>query len=125
MAASFPGRPDQAGVARRWLGGWLGEGHPAEETAVLLLSETFTNACVHSRSAEPGGVVEVAVVQAADLVRVEVIDEGGGPVELAPGDPAADAESGRGLWLVDLLSKDWGWEPLADGRLRVHYTVLF
>ncbi|ROO89734.1 anti-sigma regulatory factor (Ser/Thr protein kinase) [Actinocorallia herbida] len=97
VTACFPGRTDQAGVARRWLGGWLGEGRPAADDAVLLLSETFANACLHSRSALPGGVVEVAVTPHGGLLEIEITDDGGGAAELVPGHAEDDAESGRGL----------------------------
>ncbi|GAA2720880.1 ATP-binding protein [Actinocorallia aurantiaca] len=124
-AAVFPGAPDQAAGVRRWFTGWLGDGHPAADAGVLLLSEVFSNACLHSRSAESGGTVDVVAEVAGRTVRVEVVDGGGGPVSLTAGDPSCDAESGRGLWLLDLLSEEWGSGPLPDGRFRVHYTVAF
>ncbi len=124
-AAVFPGSPDQAAVARRWFADWLGAGHPAADTAVLLLSEVFSNACLHSRSAGPGGTVDVVAEEAGRIVRVEVVDGGGGSASLTAGDPTDYAESGRGLWLLDLLAKEWGWRSLSDGRLGVGFSVAF
>lgn len=125
VAATFLGTPDQAAAVRRWFTGWLGSEHPAADTATLLLSEVFTNACLHSRSADPGGGVDVVAELAEGLIRVEVVDRGGGTALLTAADPTHDAEDGRGLWLLDLLSKEWGSGPLPDGRFRVHYTVAF
>ncbi|MEO3785777.1 ATP-binding protein [Actinocorallia sp. B10E7] len=124
-AAAFPGTPDQAATVRRWFTAWLGAEHPAADTAALLLSEVFSNACLHSRSAEPGGTVDVVAEVAGRIVSVEVTDGGGGPESLTADAPPNDAENGRGLWLLDLLSKEWGSAPLPDGRFRVHYTVAF
>lgn len=105
--AVFPATPDQASEARRWLTAWLGKAHPAADTAVLLLSETFSNSCTHSRSREEGGTIEIAAELSARAVHVQVIDAGGEPTPLTATPRPVDAEDGRGLWLLDLLAKDW------------------
>jgi hypothetical protein len=38
---------------------------------------------------------------------VQVIDAGGEPTPLTATPRPVDAEDGRGLWLLDLLAKDW------------------
>ncbi|ROO87363.1 anti-sigma regulatory factor (Ser/Thr protein kinase) [Actinocorallia herbida] len=119
----LPGVPEAAAVARRWLAGFLGAAHPVVDTAVLLLSEVFANACLHSRSGEPGGTVVIRAEAAGCGVRVEVVDEGGWPGPLSVADPGSGAESGRGLWLLDALAKEWNAENLPDGGRRVAFTV--
>ncbi|GAA3220149.1 ATP-binding protein [Actinocorallia longicatena] len=118
----LPGRPEQVRTARRWLTHWLGEDHPATYAAVQLLSETFGNSVTYAR---PGGAIELLAERGDASVRVEIIDAGGENDPCLGKDPADDAESGRGLFILDFLAKDWGWERLPDGRLRFWYTVAF
>lgn len=125
VSAVFPGTPDQVCEARRWLAAWLGEDHPATDTTVLLLSETFTNSCTHSRSREEDGTVEVTAELSERTVHVRVVDAGGGPASLVAVARPDDAEDGRGLWLLDLLAKEWDWRHLPDGRLGVTFSVAY
>jgi len=62
------------------------------DTAELIVSELMTNAVAASRALE------------------------GGPFPVPPVrmEPAADVEGGRGLMLVDALSTQWDWYPVAD-----------
>jgi DNA-binding NarL/FixJ family response regulator len=76
----------------------------------LLVSELVTNAVVHA-----GSEVEVAVRLLADAVRIEVIDRAP-TMRLRPSDPPQDAESGRGLLLVETLATAWGVEPVEGGK---------
>ncbi|WP_327355361.1 ATP-binding protein [Streptomyces sp. NBC_01304] len=79
------------------------------EAATLCTSELVTNAVVHARG--PGATLELAIE--ATYVRVEVRDSDDRPPVLREG---YDAESGRGLWLVDALSEGrWGVEPGETG----------
>ncbi|MGO8890163.1 MAG: ATP-binding protein [Streptosporangiaceae bacterium] len=116
--AGGPGERDacraggRARVARTFVGGVLGPGHPCGDAAVLLVSELFGNSVRHSGSGAPGETVTVTVtvaVRAGDgMVRVEVSDRGGpGVPELGPA--GRDAEGGRGLQLVAGLAARWGW----------------
>ncbi|WP_409239333.1 ATP-binding protein [Streptomyces sp. PA5.6] len=77
------------------------------DSAVLCTSELVTNACVHAIGV---GSLLWLVVEAAG-VRVTVYD--GSPDALPvvrEGD--GDAESGRGLWLVDAVCEGhWGSGP--------------
>jgi anti-sigma regulatory factor (Ser/Thr protein kinase) len=73
------------------------------ETLRLLVSELLTNAVVHGE----GETMRLVLRIEHGVCRVEVIDGGNGftptatlPSPLAPG--------GRGLFLVDALSDDWG-----------------
>ncbi|MGI5163638.1 ATP-binding protein [Spirillospora sp. CA-253888] len=113
----FAASPDQVSAARRWAAELLGPTHPAAEDCVLLLSETFTNAVLHG-----GGTrVEVCVQMGSDAVRVEVVDDGGRGLPHYVDDPRG--EGGRGLPILRALAKEWGFDVLPDGRLRVWFDV--
>jgi serine/threonine-protein kinase RsbW len=105
---TLAGRPDQVGAARAFVAKVLGEAEPATEVAVLLVSETVTNAVLHSNSRRPGGTVTVTVVEIGGGVRVEVSD--GGSDQSAPvvkGDGCVSG--GHGLFLVQTLASQWGY----------------
>lgn len=82
----------------------------------LLVSEIVTNALIHGQSA-----VDVRIRKYEDRLRVEVRD-----YEPHPPIPAAildieetrndEAESGRGLLIVDAIASDWGSSPTGRGK---------
>lgn len=74
------------------------------ETAELLASELVTNA-VEAMSGKCSAVVVVRV-SADDRVLLEVWDPD--PRSPVPVHVGPDAESGRGLLLIERLAKDWG-----------------
>ncbi|GAA4240860.1 hypothetical protein GCM10022254_67290 [Actinomadura meridiana] len=117
----IPSKPQNVANGRRWLltrlKPLLGERHSACEDSVLLLSETLTNAIVHGN----GDRVEVDAYVDAAVVRVEVTDEGGSTVPHRRDDP--DGVHGRGLPILAMLTKSWGFEQLDDGRLRVWFEI--
>jgi hypothetical protein len=76
-AVTLAGRADRARVARAFVVGVLGPGHPCSADAALLVSELFGNSLLHSSSGAPGETVTVAVRAVEDLVRVEVTDRSG------------------------------------------------
>jgi CheY-like chemotaxis protein len=110
--AGFPGEPRSvAGArafARRTLEGWREP--DLADTVALLLSELVTNAVVHAESAP-----NVAIHLLPDRVHVEVSDEDPTPVTAREATP--DAESGRGLALVEALAERWGQVELPDGKV--------
>lgn len=71
------------------------------DALVLLTSELVTNVVAHARTA-----CHLAVELLPDVVRVSVSDES--DVPLAPRQATEEAESGRGLALVETLSSNWG-----------------
>jgi anti-sigma regulatory factor (Ser/Thr protein kinase) len=106
-AFTVPGCLDAIADARRCTRDLLrlwGLGEEICDLAVLVISELVTNAVRHTAS-----TAIMCQVRSTDrLVHVEVKDEGAGsstPRKLAPD---ADAESGRGLLLVDTLTDAWG-----------------
>ena len=105
-AVVLPGRPEAAAGARDFARKALA-GYPAADDAVLALSELVSNAVLHSKSGRPGGTLEVRLTVTAASVLAEVLDEG--PL----GVPAVTsretfAERGRGLVLVEALTRAWG-----------------
>lgn len=132
--AVFNGLPEEVEKARGHVDERLGPEHSDIAYFVkLVLSELFTNAIRHTRSGAPGGQVVVLIEPLDDAVRVDVFDQGSGreprivrtrePVALPdPGTPEsalADWDpdlSGRGLYLVESLSRTWGVYSHEDGR---------
>jgi serine/threonine-protein kinase RsbW len=113
----LPPNPRSVGIARwlitEWCAPWVAADEIQEDTveaALLLASEVVTNAVIHG-----DGMVLVALdrVNGASL-RVEVSDNGGGMPLI--GSQRADAESGRGMAMVEMLSSRWGTD-LAVGPL--------
>ncbi|MEO3814545.1 ATP-binding protein [Sphaerisporangium sp. B11E5] len=104
--AGFAATEAAVAEARRWLRGVLA-GHPRCDDAVLLLSETFTNAVVHTRSDAVGVVV---LADGGERVQVEVVDRG---AETLPCTCARAAgrleEGGRGVGLLRAMSARWGF----------------
>ncbi|WP_328483697.1 SpoIIE family protein phosphatase [Streptomyces sp. NBC_00377] len=79
------------------------------DDALLLLSETLTNAVQHSE-----GPVGLHLHRTATDLTVEVSDRS--PQLPQPRVAVEDAESGRGLILVRALAADWGMRPTDEGK---------
>jgi serine/threonine-protein kinase RsbW len=119
-SVTLAGRPERVQVARAFIEGVLGPGHPCGDDAALLASELFGNSLRHSRSALPGGTVTVTVTARAGAIRVEVADRSGpGVPELRAA--GADAEGGRGLELVESLASGWGWRQRGGQTVTCSY----
>jgi serine/threonine-protein kinase RsbW len=113
----LPGTADSASAARLMARQLLGDGDPAAETVMLLVSELVTNAIVHSRSGAAGGTVTVALCPVSAGVLVQVRDDGG-PSEPCLAEIRSDgAEHGYGLLLVDALADSWGTISGPDSRV--------
>ena len=115
-AVTLAGRAERVRLARAFVEGVLGPGHPCGDVAALLVSELFSNSLRHSGSGDPGETVTVAVKTVNDVIRVEVTDRSG-PGVPEPRPTGSDAEDGRGLHLVARLATRWGW------RRRGGHTV--
>jgi CheY-like chemotaxis protein/anti-sigma regulatory factor (Ser/Thr protein kinase) len=80
--------------------------------AALVASELVTNAVVHARAG-----VELRVSFVRRVLRLEVVDSGGGTPD--PRVATDEDEHGRGLLLVSALSAAWGVESVDNGRKLV------
>jgi anti-sigma regulatory factor (Ser/Thr protein kinase) len=81
------------------------------EVAELLLSELVTNAVQAARATVNDMPVNVRLSANRDRLLIEVWDSNVQPPVLHGPEndfPALDAESGRGLFLVETLSERWG-----------------
>jgi DNA-binding NarL/FixJ family response regulator len=111
VATKFDAAPASAGQARRvataamrqWGAGEL------EDVVNLLVSELVANAVRHTNSD-----IEVVVLRLAESVRVEVHDRSSAVPEARVAGP--DAESGRGMALVESLASRWGVDARPDGK---------
>lgn len=79
------------------------------DSVLLLVSELVTNAVIHAHSD-----VELVVHLRAELVRVEVIDAATANVHRRDAD--SDAQSGRGMALIEALATSWGIDSLLSGK---------
>jgi serine phosphatase RsbU (regulator of sigma subunit)/anti-sigma regulatory factor (Ser/Thr protein kinase) len=82
----------------------------------LLASEVVTNALIHAHSE-----VDLRVRAYPDRIRIEVHDcdpHPPVPTAILSSDPAnnKEAESGRGLLIVEALASDWGSSPAGRGK---------
>ncbi|MBZ6090962.1 ATP-binding protein [Streptomyces olivaceus] len=75
-----------------------------------LVAELSNNAADHGRV--PGRDFRLTLHVVGDILRIEVTDTRGQELP-KPQTPAPDAESGRGLLLIDALADRWG---VAEGR---------
>jgi anti-sigma regulatory factor (Ser/Thr protein kinase) len=88
------------------------------DTAVLLASELVTNAIRH----ETSGTITLAITCSCGELRVDVHDSSYSlPVVL---EAALEAEAGRGLMLVAMLSDEWGFYRTPAGK-AVYFTLAF
>lgn len=107
----LPAEPSSVALARQFVRDILKT--PAwndlTDVVTLLTSELVTNAIRHAQSP-----CTVQLRATSGSVRVEVLDESPAPVALRQASP--EAESGRGIELVDVLAQSWGMAPLARGK---------
>lgn len=84
-----------------------------QEDAELIVSELVTNAVVHGATAHDPHVLLV-LMQSGRKLRVKVYDASSDLGRRR--EPRSDAESGRGLVIVDALSDRWGATASAYGK---------
>ena len=88
----------------------------AAENARIVLSELVTNALTHSLD-----VFRLALCLNGDQILLEVWDRADGMPSV--GLPRGLAVNGRGMFLVDTLSKEWGVRPEEEGGKTVWATI--
>src|SRR5215472_270319 len=126
---TIPGRPEHVCAARSFVEKALGEASPATDAAVLLASETVTNAVLHSNSRRRGGTVTITIVKVGGGTRIEVTDDGS-EVSAPEVKGHGCVSGGHGLFLVQTLADQWGfvrgdagttvWFWLANGSPTGH-----
>ncbi|MFN2503014.1 MAG: ATP-binding protein [Acidimicrobiales bacterium] len=112
VRADFPAEPASAGHARRFVDRALTDWSCGElaEVATLLVSELVANAILHA-----GTTVHVVVRGGEERVRIEVHD---GNVSLPTRKHYSKlSATGRGLVLVEKLSRAWGTESTPSGKM--------
>jgi anti-sigma regulatory factor (Ser/Thr protein kinase) len=101
---------------RQFLDSCRGIGIDTADTAELVVSELVTNAVRFASGPVPAeqysgrvsaGIIWLSVRNFGDGLLIEVFDTDANPPVYA--DDAWDAESGRGLFIVDALSKQWSY----------------
>ena len=81
------------------------------DDALLLVTELVTNAVVHA-----GTDIELHIEVGPGSARVEVVDHSAGSLPVLQGDPEAPREGGRGIYLLDVLAREWGTRHFAGGK---------
>jgi anti-sigma regulatory factor (Ser/Thr protein kinase) len=118
----LPARVEHVSRARKLvsarLAGWGVDGDP-HDTALLVVSELFTNAIVHT----DGHLVACELQVGAERLRITVQDQGCAPTGPRVCHGAAD-ERGRGLLLVEAVSRSWGTYDAVPGTGRVVWAEL-
>jgi anti-sigma regulatory factor (Ser/Thr protein kinase) len=121
---SFPAAREAPSLARhkvrRMLSEWRVSPN-AIETAVLLTSELITNAVTFgsdSKAGSRGSEISLTLWRLPGLIIVEASDQN--PIPPAMRSVDLDSTNGRGLMLVDALSKEWscyfprpGWKTVS------------
>ncbi|MDL4815945.1 ATP-binding protein [Actinomadura opuntiae] len=112
---TLPGAPRSVGYARRFLRDMVPPDHPGLDDLVTVVSELVCNAVTHTASGD-GGRVTVSLLAGEGFLRMEIADDGadGRRPRLKA---ETGAESGRGLRIVDVLTRSWGFRPDGPGTV--------
>jgi len=92
-----------------------------QDAALLLTSELVTNAVRHE-AGQAAQAVMLVISCSRGRLRVDVHDTSRSLPAVA--DVPADAETGRGLLLVETLSDEWGFYRTPAGK-AVYFTLVF
>lgn len=114
---TYSAEPAQVGCARRALARAL-DGHPAADTATLIVSEFATNAVLHSVSGQ-GGKFTLRAEIAPAFVRVEVEDAGGPWNQARHGDARP-----HGFDVIEAVAGNENWGILGDADGRIAWATI-
>lgn len=103
ISVSLPRRAESVAAGRAAVDGFREPAGEQWETLRLLVSEVLANAVLHGQGESMRLVARIE----DRTCRVAVIDSGHG-FHAEATRPAPTAPGGRGLFLLDALSKDWG-----------------
>ncbi|MFI6517966.1 ATP-binding protein [Spirillospora sp. NPDC050679] len=103
----------------------VGDGSSLVDDVETMAGEVLGNAVKYTASGRPNGSLGVRVVMSAGRLRVDVQDDGFAASIPHMKTPDLESLSGRGLWIVDALSDDWGAEvgPEPQRRTTVWFAV--
>ncbi|BCL28537.1 ATP-binding protein [Streptomyces aurantiacus] len=90
------------------------------DTAVLVVSELFTNSVIHTASR----LITCNLSAAPDQLLVQVADDGSCQSAPMPQTAGVHDEEGRGLMLVKTVSRRWGVSPVEDGDGQAVWAAL-
>jgi anti-sigma regulatory factor (Ser/Thr protein kinase) len=121
-SVTIPAVPEQVRAARAFVSGALGGSCAHADVVLLLTSELVTNSVEHSGSAA-GGVVTVTVAAGDKVIRVEVAGRGGDGAPVLPRAADGEAESGRGMRLVEALSPRSGYYQRGGGLATTWFEL--
>ncbi|MFC5750321.1 ATP-binding protein [Actinomadura rugatobispora] len=110
---------ESVGEARHFAVGILGDGERAG-TAELLISEACTNSIVHSES-RFGGKFTLTLMGAGDILRCEVVDEGG-PTVPTRREEEELRDNGYGVMLIETLAGRSG-HYIESGHLHTWFEL--
>lgn len=112
VSATFPSRPDAPGRARRFIAETLATlGVPDADVPMLIVSELASNVVRHGGD-DP---FEVTLEVARSTLRIEVRDGGTARPRLREIDH--ETTSGRGIHIVERLTRSWGTRPEGAGKV--------
>ena len=116
-ARRFPADPNSVTAARRFATDALtNDAVDVSQAVELMVSELATNCVRHAHTS-----FRLAITRTDEEIRIEVTDDGGGDPRMQS--PRPDEPSGRGLRIVDMLSKQWGITRDSSPGKTVWFTV--
>ncbi|MEU3568320.1 ATP-binding protein [Kitasatospora sp. NPDC036755] len=92
------------------------------DDAQLVLGELVANAVTHAR-VSPGREIAVRFEVVRDHLRIEVHDASSEKPAIRCAADLSDV-SGRGLYLVEALSREWGFEPRPEGIGKIVWALV-
>ncbi|MGW2157507.1 ATP-binding protein [Nonomuraea sp. NPDC001699] len=119
-------------LAREAINDWLGGAHAAREIAILAASELVTNAVKYADTAgtgeSSGDEIMLRLSQDALVLRLAVTDPGSRssmPARIPLQVPDVDSERGRGLAIVEIVSRGrWGSYRMSGSGFRLVWCHL-